>query len=146
MKNIKMLKKLVIIMLSFVFILVCANNVFAADDDLFTDANFANINGSTTNNTTDGGNTAASQNSSTNSATNNTNTSSLGTNNTSNTGNTNSNRSNTTNSNVNRSVSNTNSLANTGLVNSGGIIALIVVVCGISAIYSYKKVNDYKKL
>ena len=79
MKNIKMLKKLVIIMLSFVFILVCANNVFAADDDLFTDANFANINGSTTNNTTDGGNTAASQNSSTNSATNNTNTSSLGT-------------------------------------------------------------------
>ena len=41
---------------------------------------------------------------------------------------------------------NVNTLAKTGLSDTNGIVALIVVVCGVSAIYSYKKVNDYKKL
>lgn len=139
MKNIKILKKLVVLMLSLVFVLTCSNVAFAADDDLFTEL-------SNTNNSTSDGNALTGNN--TNSTNNtNTNTAPLTTNSNTNTEKTNTN-SNTNSKNVstNRNVSNTNALANTGLSNTGSIIALIVVVCGVSAIYSYKKVNDYKKL
>lgn len=141
MRNIKMFKKLVIVMLSLVMVAVCSTSVFAADDDaVFTTvdaSNNATANNSTGNesefsnvagNNTNSDNTANSSltsNSTTRNATNNT------TNNTANAG---------------RNVSNTNTLAKTGLSNTGEIVALILVVCGVSAIYSYKKVNDYKKL
>ena len=145
MRNIKMFKKLVIVMLSLVMVAVCSTSVFAADDDaVFTTvdaSNNATANNSTGNesefsnvagNNTNSDNTANSSltsnsttNSTTRNATNNT------TNNTANAG---------------RNVSNTNTLAKTGLSNTGEIVALILVVCGVSAISSYKKVNDYKKL
>ena len=48
--------------------------------------------------------------------------------------------------NTSKTNNNVNTLAKTGLSDTNGIVALIVVVCGVSAIYSYKKVNDYKKL
>lgn len=148
MKSMRMFKKLVVIMLSLVFILVCSNVAFAAEgDDIFLEINAtdnnAATNGSATNNSvsTSGNNTSGSVTNNINS-TNNSNSSTLATNNSSATNNTNRNA----NSNSNRSVSNTNALANTGLAQTGGIIALIVVICGVSAIYSYKKVNDYKNL
>lgn len=140
MKNIKILKKLVVVMLSLVFVLACSNVAFAADDDIFTDL-------SNTNNSTTGGNTLTENNTNN---TNNTNTAPLTTNSNTNTGNTNTNsntgNTNTKNVSTNRNVSNTDELAKTGLSNTGSIIALIVVVCVVSAIYSYKKVSDYKKL
>ena len=38
-----------------------------------------------------------------------------------------------------------NSLANTGIGDTNSLIALIITVSGIVAIYSYKKLNEYKK-
>lgn len=139
MKNEKLFKKLVVIMLILVFVLVSATSVLAADDDLFKEINKTeNTQQGTenTNNDTPTQNTQPTNNSNTNS-----NVSSLTTN-------SNTNNTNNTNSNINttRNVSNTNELAKTGLSNTGSIITLILVICGISAIYSYKKVNDYKKL
>ena len=49
-------------------------------------------------------------------------------------------------SNTNRNLNTTNSLAKTGIGDTNSIITLIIVICGIVAIYSYKKLNDYKKL
>lgn len=46
----------------------------------------------------------------------------------------------------NSTTSNANNLADTGLDNSNGIIALIVVISLIVAIYSVKKMNDYNNL
>ena len=46
----------------------------------------------------------------------------------------------------NNSTTNSNSLAYTGIGDSNGMIALIVIVSGIVAIYSAKKFNDYKNV
>lgn len=138
MENSKIFKKLVIVMLSLVLVAVCSTNVFAADDDLFLSVNSTGTNATDNNTAVDDNNTT--NNVTANNTTNNTTNSSLTANNT--TRNTATN--NTANSNSNRNVSNT--LAKTGLSNNGGIIALVLVVFGLSAIYSYKKVNDYKKL
>ena len=150
MKNLKMFKKVSIIFLGLVFAIVCSGKVFAADD-LFTTIDSTN---NTSNSATDGNNTTNTA-TNTNTDTNNVTNGSLTTNSTNNTSNT-SNTSNTNNSirntstnntaNTNRNVSNTGTLAKTGLPNTGAIVAVVLVVCGISAIYSYKKVNDYKKL
>lgn len=144
MKNLKVLKKLVMVMLGIALIVVLSGNVFAADDDLFTSVSSGNNTEATTTNNTTGNDTNSAT---TNNTTSNTANSSLTTNSTSNTNttrNTSSNTTNNTTSNTNRNV--TNTLAKTGLSNTGSIIALVVVVCGISAVYSFKKVNDYKKL
>ena len=144
MENSKIFKKLVIVMLSLVLVAVCSTSVFAADgDDLFLSVNST---GNTSTNATDN-NTTANNNTTNNTTNSNTNSnSSLAANNTTNntTRNTTNNTTNNTTSNTNRNV--TNTLAKTGLSNTGSIIALVVVVCGISAVYSFKKVNDYKKL
>ena len=145
MENLKMFKKLVIVMLSLMLIAVCSTNVFAADDDLFMSVD----------NNTAGNNSAVNDlltNNVTNEADNNTTNGSLTANNTATNNNvtnntirnTTNNTSNTVNTNANRNASNT--LAKTGLSNTNGIVALVLVVCAVSAIYSYKKVNDYKKL
>ena len=57
-----------------------------------------------------------------------------------------SNVANTNNTNVNRNVSNTDTLAKTGLADSKGFVAFVVVLCAISAVYSLKKISDYKKI
>ena len=142
MKNLKMFKKVSIIFLGLVFAIVCSGKVFAADDGLFTTIDSTN---NTSNSATDGNNTANTNND-TNTDANNTANGSLTTNSASNTNNSIRNTSTNNTANTNRNVSNTATLAKTGLPNTGAIIAVVLVVCGISAIYSYKKVNDYKKL
>ena len=63
MKNVKMFKKLVIVMLSLVLVAVCNGKVFAADDDVFTTVNSTNSAASTTdNNTTSTGNATSANN------------------------------------------------------------------------------------
>lgn len=56
-----------------------------------------------------------------------------------------SNSNNTTNS-SRTTTSNSNSLAKTGIADSNGMIAVILVVCGIVAVYSFKKISDYKNM
>lgn len=148
MKN---MKKIAVIILSVCLIMVFANSVFAADDDDLFKAVTAtnNTSNSTTNESSASNNTNTDSNTSnTNSSlTSNTNTNTNTNTNSSNTANNtarNTNTNSNTNSNTNRNV--TNTLAKTGLSNTGSIIALVVVVCGVSAIYSYKKVNDYKRV
>ena len=135
MENSKIFKRLVIVMLSLVLVAVCSTSVFATDDDLFLSVNST---GNTASNATDN-NTTSDNSTTNNTATNNTNNTT--TNNTVRNTATN----NTTN-NTSKTNNNVNTLAKTGLSDTNGIVALIVVVCGVSAIYSYKKVNDYKKL
>ncbi len=142
MKNLKMFKKVSIIFLGLVFAIVCSGKVFAADEGLFTTIDSTN---NTSNSATDGNNTANTNND-TNTDANNTANGSLTTNSANNTNNSIRNTSTNNTANTNRNVSNTATLAKTGLPNTGAIIAVVLVVCGISAIYSYKKVNDYKKL
>lgn len=142
MKNLKMFKKVSIIFLGLVFAIVCSGKVFAADEGLFTTIDSTN---NTSNSATDGNNTANTNND-TNTDANNTANGSLTTNSANNTNNSIRNTSANNTANTNRNVSNTATLAKTGLPNTGAIIAVVLVVCGISAIYSYKKVNDYKKL
>ena len=142
MKNLKMFKKVSIIFLGLVFAIVCSGKVFAADEGLFTTIDSTN---NTSNSATDGNNTANTNND-TNTDANNTANGSLTTNSANNTNNSIRNTSTNNTANTNRNVSNTATLAKTGLPNTGTIIAVVLVVCGISAIYSYKKVNDYKKL
>lgn len=147
MKNLKMFKKVSIIFLGLVFAIVCSGKVFAADDGLFTTIDSTN---NTSNSATNGNNTTNTDtNTNTNTDTNNVTNGSLTTNSANNTSNTNNSIRNTATNNTantNRNVSNTGTLAKTGLPNTGAIVAVVLVVCGISAIYSYKKVNDYKKL
>ena len=144
MKNLKMFKKVSIIFLGLVFAIVCSGKVFAADEGLFTTIDSTN---NTSNSATDGNNTAnTNTDTNTNTDANNTANGSLTTNSASNTNNSIRNTSTNNTANTNRNVSNTATLAKTGLPNTGAIIAVVLVVCGISAIYSYKKVNDYKKL
>lgn len=148
MENSKIFKRLVIVMLSLVLVAVCSTSVFAADDDLFLSVNST---GNTASNATDN-NTTTSDNSTTNNTvannvtTNNTTNSSLTTNNTTINNTTRNTAVNNTTNNTSNTNSNVNTLAKTGLSNTNGIVALVLVVCGVSAIYSYKKVNDYKKL
>ena len=46
----------------------------------------------------------------------------------------------------NETTSNSNSLAYTGIGDSNGMIALIVVISAVVAVYSAKKFNDYKNV
>lgn len=47
---------------------------------------------------------------------------------------------------LNSTTSNSNSLAKTGIEDSNGMFAVILVVCGIAAVYSFKKISDYKNM
>lgn len=152
MKNVKMLKKLFILVMSIGLVLTFSNFVYAEDEDPF----FAIT--ATEESSNENSNTSSSEQQATNTDTNtslfsnieNTNTNNTNTANANSIGNssitTNDILNNTNNNVVNRSVTNTDTLAKTGLSDSKGMVTLIVVLCGISAIYSYKKINDYKKL
>ena len=149
MKELKMVKKLFALVISIGLIFALTSFVYAADEDPFieiTPQNTTSQSSNETSNTTPAStdnNTANSlfenitTNNTTNTNTNSNNTVSNGLISTNNT---------LTNNSVNRSVSNTETLAKTGIEDSKGMVAVFVVICGISAIYSYKKVNDYKKL
>ena len=99
-----------------------SNSFFDDDDDTANNAN-SNSNNSNTNSNSNSSSNNSNSNSNSNS-------------------NTNTNSSNSS----NRNASNSNALAKTGLTDNSGAITLIVIVCVISAIYSYKKVSDYKNL
>lgn len=91
----------------------------------------------------------------TNTNSNNANTNTNNTNTNSNSSNTNTNNANTNNTNRNTNNANTNSnnssiynntnLPKTGLEDSIPV-AMLVVIFGISAIYAFKKINDYKNI
>ena len=142
MKNVKMLKGLLIIVLSLFVVFTYSNMVFADDstDGLFEFEPVEEETGTNTsttepaaNNSADNGLASLSENNASNNvATNNTNIATTNTNTTSIANNNNNNTANT--------------LADTGLSDSGSIVAIVLVICGISAVYSYKKVSDYRKL
>ena len=121
MKKTNLIKTVSILLLS-VIVMLFATNVYADDNSTFTDLS------STLNN-----NTNTNTNSNTNLPANNTN------------------KNTNTNNNINKpNISNTSVYNNTDLPKTGlesSIpVALLVVIFGISAVYAYKKINDYKNL
>ena len=141
MKNLKMIKKLFILIMTIGLVIMFSNFVYAEDEDAFVSLTITNsTENNTTSNESNTSNSLFTNINTTNTNTNVTNTNTAGTLTPNNTAN------NTANNTTNRSVSNTETLAKTGLTDSNGIVALIVIVCAVSAIYSYKKINDYKKL
>lgn len=120
------LVKVVSILLVSLMVILFTTNVFAADND----TSFQDLT-STLNNTTEN-NTSKNTNSNTNS-----NNANKNTNNT----NSNTNSNNTNNS----SIYNNTDLPKTGVESSIPVVVLVAVF-GISAVYAYKKVNDYKNV
>ena len=141
MKNLKNVKKLLILIMTIGLVVMFSNFVYAEDQDPFVSLTITN---STENNTTSN-ESNTSNGLFTNINTTNTNTNVTNTNTNTNTAGTLT-TNNTAKNTSNRNVSNTETLAKTGLTDSNGIVALIVIICAVSAIYSYKKINDYKKL
>lgn len=124
MKKSNLIKLFSILAIS-VMVMMFSTNVLAANDTNFTELTVSN------------GNT---DNSSSNTANrNNTNTNNTNTNNT----NTNTNRMNT--NNANSSIYNNTNLPKTGIEDSIPV-AMLVVVFGISAVYAYKKIKDYRNI
>lgn len=136
MKKLSIVKGLLIALVSLSMLMFTTNFVSAADEE-YVDVNFDNT---------------ASSNSSSNKA--NTNSNKTNTNSSKNKANTNSNSSKNSNSNSlntngvrgnNVSSYNNTSLPKTGLQESLPVV-LLVVVFGISAVYAYKKIKDYRNI
>ena len=124
MKN--KLMKIVSILIVSVMVVLYSTSVFAADNNSFDDITDVLTKNNTSNN--------ASNNTNTNSNTNtNTNT------------NVNTNTNLNTNTKNNSSVYNNTDLPKTGIEDSIPI-AMLVVVFGISAVYAYKKINEYDNI
>lgn len=135
------LVKLFSILLISVLVMMFSTNVLAADESNGGFNQLTLNSGSNTNNTNTNatGNTNATNNTN---STNNTNNASSNTNNS----NTNkSNTNNTANNTNNSSVYNNTNLPKTGIEDSIPV-AMLVVVFGISAIYAYKKIRDYRNI
>lgn len=131
MKKTNLIKVISILLIS-VMVMLFATTVNAADDNSYNDLT----------STLTGNNSSNSSNSSNTSNTNSSNS----------TSNTNSNSSNNTNNSLNMSnntsnssVYNNTSLPKTGVADSIPV-AMLVVVFGISALYAFKKVRDYKNI
>ncbi len=134
MKKTNLLKVFFGLVLS-VMVIFIATSVSATDG--FTDMTNSLVNSNST------GNNLTVGNNSTNTNTSNSNSNSTNTN-------TNTNRSNVSNTNSNRtnnssSIYNNTSLPSTGIGDSLPIAALVVVF-GISAVYAYKKIKDYRNI
>lgn len=139
MKN--LLKSMMIIVLSLVLCLGFAGSVFA--DEITTGTSGTTGATSTTNSSTLDWDNAVYANSVTTNTTNTNNT--ITSANTTNT-NTNTNRISNTNTNTNTNSKATNELAYTGSESINGIIAVAVVLGAFVAIYSFRKVQDYKNI
>jgi len=126
------LVKLFSILLISVMVMLFSTNVLAADESGFSQLT---LNNSTSNNNSN----TTSNNSSTNTNTSNNN--STNSNSTRNTNNT----ANKTNNTNNSSKYNNTNLPKTGIEDSIPV-AMLVVVFGISAIYAYKKIKDYRNI
>ena len=127
--------KLFSILLMSIMVIMFTTNVWAEDNDFTTlpvnTNNTANTNSNNTNANTNNSNTPSN-----NSNTNRSNT---------NTANTNSNNTNNTNNANNSSIYNNTNLQKTGIEDSIPV-AMLVVIFGISAIYAYKKIRDYRNI
>lgn len=131
MKKTNLIKVISILLIS-VMVMLFATTVNAADDNSYNDLT-STLTGNNSNSSNNSSNTA-----NTNSSNNTANTNSNNTNNTNNSAN----MSNNTN---NSSVYNNTSLPKTGAADSIPV-AMLVVVFGISAVYAFKKVRDYKNI
>lgn len=126
MKKSNLIKLFSILLIS-VMVIFFSTSVFAADNtNDYTQLTLNNTNASNTN---------------TNSSNTNTNTNNTNTNNT----NRNTNNANTNNTNTNSSIYNNTNLPKTGIENSIPV-AMLVVIFGISAVYAYKKIKDYRDI
>lgn len=145
MNKLSKMKIVLVIAISLSVIVAFTNWVYAVEDDPFLSAGNNASSGDNLEDDDDFVEAAPVQNN--NSNANNTNVDNTNKANdllTNNTNNQNNNKN--TNNNVNRNVSNTETLAKTGLTDSNGFVAFIVVLCSVSAIYSFKKIRDYKKI
>lgn len=127
--------KLFSILIISVMVMFVTTNVWAAEND-FTQLTLNNTSNNSATNTNGGTNT--NQNTSTNNSSTNTNNTNTNVNSTNNTNN-------STNNTNNSSIYNNTNLPSTGIEDSIPV-AMLVVVFGISAIYAYKKINDYKNI
>ena len=140
MKKTNLIKVVSILLIS-VMVIAFVSPVFAADeDDDRIDLTESIGNGNKNNNSrnTNSNNNNNNNNSNTNNNNSNTN------NNNSNRANNNANANNNSNNN-NNSVYNNNNLPKTGIGDSVPV-AMLIVVFGISAVYAYKKVKDYRNI
>lgn len=129
MKNSKLVKISLVVIMSIAMLVFMIGNVFAENyQDLTTAVN--GTNSSTTGNNTTGNNTTTN-----NTARNNTATSALNS----------ANATNRTNTANNTSTYNNTTLPHTGIGDSIPV-AVLVVVFGISAVYAYKKIKEYKNI
>lgn len=131
MKKTNLIKVISILLIS-VMVMLFATTVNAADDNSYNDLT-STLTGNNSNSSNNSSNTA-----NTNSSNNTANTNSNNTNNTNNS-------SNITNNTNNSSVYNNTSLPKTGAADSIPV-AMLVVVFGISAVYAFKKVRDYRNI
>lgn len=133
MKKSNLIKLFSILLIS-IMVIMFTTNVWAEDNDFTTlpvnTNNTANTNSNNTNTNTN------SNTPSNNSNTNRSNTNSA---------NTNSNNTNNTNNANNSSIYNNTNLPKTGIEDSIPV-AMLVVIFGISAIYAYKKIRDYRNI
>ena len=116
--------KVVSILLISVMVMLFSTTVNAANDN----TGFNDLTSTLTNNNTAGNNTAGN-----NTTINNT---------TKNNNNNNATKNNTTNS----SIYNNTNLPKTGIGDSSIPVAMLVVIFGISAVYAYKKIKDYRNI
>ena len=135
--------KVVSILLISVMVIMFSTNVFAADNTL-DDGDRIDLtesigNGNKNNNSGNTNSNNNSNNSNTNNNNSNTNNNNNNTNKANNNANTNNNNSN------NNSVYNNNNLPKTGIGDSIPV-AMLIVIFGISAVYAYKKVKDYRNI
>ena len=130
MKRENILKNVIMIVLSVILVMSISNVVLAEDDPNEFSTLIKNTTNSNSNtaNTTNNTNTANTNSSFVN----------LSVDNTANKNNTSKNNSSVYNA--------SNKLANAGWEDNGALIAVIVVVCGVSAVYSYKKISQYRNL
>ena len=125
MRKSNLIKVVSILLISLMFMLFTTTVNAAENVDLYNDLSLSNTNSSNTNTNTANTNTNTNSNSNTNSKTN-----------------TNSNRNTNTN---NSSIYNNTSLPNTGIGDVVPVAALIIVF-GISAVYAYRKIKEYKNI
>lgn len=125
MKKSNLIKVVSILLISLMVMLFTTTVNAAENVDLYNDLSLSNTNSSNTNTNTANTNTNTNSNSNTNSKTN-----------------TNSNRNTNTN---NSSIYNNTSLPNTGIGDVVPVAALIIVF-GISAVYAYRKIKEYKNI
>lgn len=134
MKNSKLVKISLVVIMSIAMLVFMIGNVFAENyQDLTTAVN--GTNSATTGNNTTGNNTTGNNTARNNTARNNTATSALNS----------ANATNRTNTANNTSTYNNTTLPHTGIGDSIPV-AVLVVVFGISAVYAYKKIKEYKNI